>query len=242
VVALGYGFVLATRLSRGFRPTLRGIVPELRILAPSLVGQHGTILGAALPAYILPLVVTARLSPDQTAYFYTTWMLGSIFFIVSPAMAWGLFAEGSHRHDELGRIVRHAAALIGVLLAPLMVAFLVGGKLILSVFGPAYARSGHVLLLALVFSAIPDAITNLFVAVRRVTGRLGQAVALNCSMAATTIALAWVLLPRVGIAGGGWALLGAQTLGALYVCGRLVKDRRLTRRVPILTPSESEAV
>jgi O-antigen/teichoic acid export membrane protein len=98
-----------------------------------------------------------------------------------------------------------------------MVFALLGGHLILSTFGPAYALNGYALLAILIASAVPDAITNVYIAVLRVQRRLRRAAMLNLSMAALTLILAWILLPRLGIAGGGWAWLIAQTAGSVVV-------------------------
>jgi O-antigen/teichoic acid export membrane protein len=73
------------------------------------------------------------------------------------------------------------------------------------------------LLSLLIISAIPDAITNIYVSVLRVRRKLYEAALLNTGMAATTLILAWILLPRLGIAGAGWAWLLAQCAGSLGV-------------------------
>src|SRR5438477_3291068 len=85
------------------------------------------------------------------------------------------------------------------------------------VFGPSYVRHGLALLVILTISAVPDAITNVYVAVLRVQHHLRQAALLNIAMAALTLLLAWVLLPVLGIAAAGWAWLAAQSLGSVAV-------------------------
>jgi len=50
--------------------------------------------------------------------------------------------------------------IIGMLLGPILLAFLLGGRYILSWFGPGYTWHGLRLLMILVVSAVPDAITR----------------------------------------------------------------------------------
>src|SRR2546423_6237410 len=69
----------------------------------------------------------------------------------------------------------------------------------------------------LMVSAVPDAITNIYVSLLRVQERLCLAALLNLCMAAFTLVLAWILLPMLGIAGAGWAWLIAQSVGSLIV-------------------------
>lgn len=228
LTALGAGLLLIPRLRRGAGLAFGGIRMQARAMLASLIGHHIINLGAIAPVYLLPLFVTARLSATQNAYFYTTWMLGSIFFMVSPAVAESLFVEGSHTASNLPHTVRRAALMIGVLLAPLMLLFFLAGHAVLSLFGPAYAAHGLVLLLVLTLSAAPDAVTNLYVSVLRVQRRLRAAALLNVGMGVLTLALAWLLLPALGIAGTGGAWLIAQAAGSALVGVDVLMARRRT--------------
>jgi O-antigen/teichoic acid export membrane protein len=140
-----------------------------------------------------------------------------IFFMVSAAISQSLFAEGSNSPEVLQTRVRSSVRLIALILGPCMFVFLVGGGRILSLFGPRYASEGSELLILLTISAIPDAVTNVYVAVLRVQRRLRFASVLNGSMAAITLSLSWLLLPSLGIVGAGWAWLIAQTAGSCAV-------------------------
>ncbi len=167
--------LLVRRLGLGYRPALRGVAGQVPAMLSSLLGNHFINLGGMAPMYLLPVLVTARLLATDNAYFYATWMLGSLFFMVSASVAASLYAEGSRAGRELGRNVRSGATAIAVLLAPTMAVFLLGGPHILAVFGPAYPRHGQALLALLVVSAIPDAVTNVYVTVLRVRRRLRAA-------------------------------------------------------------------
>lgn len=182
----------------------------------SLVGQHLITVTAMLPGYVLPLIVVARLDAAQNAYFYITWMLGSVFFMVSPAVSTALFAAASN-HGVDARLVLRSLALIFALLALPVLVYLVGGRWLLAIFGADYAEAGTTLLILLTLSAIPDAVTNVAVAVLRASGRMPAALGLNAGMAVLVLVGAWVMLPQWGIEAVGWWWLAAQSLGALAV-------------------------
>ncbi|HUY79933.1 MAG TPA: DapH/DapD/GlmU-related protein [Ktedonobacterales bacterium] len=205
------------RLGRAYRPTTRGLVGEARGMFSSLAAQHLINIGGQTPMYLLPVFVTVRLSATANAYFYSTWMVGSLFFMISSSVATALFAEGSHERGALRRKARSSALLILALLGPMMLAFLFGGHYILALFGANYAHYGEPLLLLLVCSAIFDAITNIAVSMFRVQHKLYYAGTLNLGMATVTLALAWVLLPRLGLVGAGWAWLLGEAVGAVAV-------------------------
>jgi O-antigen/teichoic acid export membrane protein len=180
-----------------------------------LLGQHLTSVGGAVTPLVLPVLVVVRLGGAQNAYFYITWMMGAAFFMVSPSVAQAVFAEGVRAGSDLRSVVAKALRIIAVLLFPAMVVMIVGGRLILRLFGTPYAAAGYGLLILLAISAVPDAVSNVAVAVCRVTRRLGYSSALNVGILVTTLTGAWVLMPRMGIAGVGAAWLGAQILGAI---------------------------
>jgi O-antigen/teichoic acid export membrane protein len=226
VVLIGGLLLLVPRLGRAYCLAARGIVGQVRSMLSSFVGHHFINLGGDLTQYLLPVFVAVRLSPTDNAYFYTTTKLGSFFFMVSSAMAVSLFAEGSNAADDLPRKVRSTAAISGMLLGPAMLACFLGGRYIMSLFGPGYAQHGLTLLMIYVASAVPDAITNIYVSVLRVQRRLRFAVLLQLSMAALTWALAWIWLPVLGIAGVGWAWLIAQVAGSLAAGVDVIRMRR----------------
>jgi O-antigen/teichoic acid export membrane protein len=93
----------------------------------------------------------------------------------------------------------------------------VAGGTVLSLFGAEYSTHARPLLLLLLASAIPDAVTNIALTVLRVQRRFLFATVLTISMAVLAIGAAWVLLPLLGITGAGLAWLIAQSAGALCV-------------------------
>ena len=132
-------------------------------------------------------------------------------------MSLSLFAEGVNEPDELRAKARRALGIIGVILVPGAVVVLATGGMLLSVFGPSYESHAAGLLQAVLLAAFPDAVTNIYVAVLRVRGRLAAAAALNLGIGVGTVALSWALLPEFGIAAVGWAFLAMQLAGCLFV-------------------------
>jgi O-antigen/teichoic acid export membrane protein len=164
---------------------------------------------------LLPILVVARLGAGHNAYFYITWMIGSVFFMVSPSISQALFAESVRYDSGLHQTVMKAFRIASFLLIPAMVAMVLGGKLILAIFGQAYVGAGYGLLVLLAISAVPDAVSNIAVAVCRATNRLAYSAAINLASLFVAVAGAWVLMPRFGLLGVGVSWLAAQVLAAL---------------------------
>jgi O-antigen/teichoic acid export membrane protein len=207
--------LLMPRLGRGYRPALAGVAREVRAMATSFAGNYFITLGYLLTTFLLPLIVVIRLSPEEGAYFYVAWLLGGAFFTVTASVGSALFAEGSHDPSMLGRQTRSAVRISVALLAPLMVLFLVAAGPILELFGQEYADNGKTLLLLLTASAIPDAITGLYLARVRATGRLAFPAAASMAMAAATGVGAWLLLPSMDLPGAGLAFIAAHVAGSV---------------------------
>lgn len=238
-VAAALSLAITVPLFRGrsagrslMRPVRDGLLPELRLMGSSVAGQHLITVTAMLGAYLLPVVVVDRLSAVDNAYFYITWMLGSLFSIISPAVSTALFASAAADPTEIRAATRRSLLIIGGLLTVPILAYLLGGRLLLGLFGEDYAEQGWLLLVLLTAAAIPDAITNVAVAVLRATDRITAAVWLNGSMLLGTLVLSFLLLPHLGIVAVGVSWLIAQALGAVWAAVAL---RRIGSRVAAVT-------
>jgi O-antigen/teichoic acid export membrane protein len=232
VVGLGFGIVLLTRRVNLLRPPRASVLTRTALGLRSRLAGHQLIgMGGALLPYLLPLLVTARLSSSDNAYFYTTWMMAGIFLIIAPAMSQSLFAEGAHSPHDLLVKARSALATIGIILAPCVVGVFVMGGILLSAFGPAYENHAIGLLRIVLLASIPDAVTNVYIAMLRVRRRLVAAAALNLGMGIGIVALSWALLPVLGISAVGWAFLAMQLCGCVFVALDLLRSSTRVRAV-----------
>jgi O-antigen/teichoic acid export membrane protein len=195
-------------LGHDFRPSLAGWRQELGEIRGLIAGHQSINLGAQASSYLLPVLVSARLGPEDNAYFYTTFMLASAIFFIAPAIGNALFAEGAHEPEQLGRDVRRAARQVAMLAGPPALALILAGPLILGLFGPEYAEEGDTLLLILIAAALFDAVLQLALAVLRARHRLQDAALATWATLVVSIAGTWFLLPPLGLegAGLGWAL------------------------------------
>ncbi len=224
-------FVMVPAIRPGFRLSATGIAAELRDSSRLLAGNYLITLGNTLPLYVLPVIVVSRLSATANAYFYVTWMVGGIFFMISSSIGSSLFAEGSNAPDRIGVALRSSIRLTALLLLPAMLFAFLAGRFILHAFGPAYAVHGTHLLWVLTIAAIFDAITNLYVPVLRVRHRLRAAGILTMSMALGSIIGAWILAPSMGLVGIGLVWCAGQVLGSAWVAWDAWVLPRMGRRI-----------
>ena len=235
VVGLGLGIgILAARMSLPWPPRASALARAALGLRSRLAGNQLIGIGTSLLPYLLPLLVTARLSLTENAYFYTTWMLGGIFLIIAPAVSQSLFAEGVHNPHELHTKARLAMGFIAAMLAPFVVAVFAMGGILLSAFGSAYEHHAIGLLRIVLLASIPDAIMNVYISVLRVRGRLTVAAGLSLCIGIGIVALSWVLLPMLGINAVGWAFLAMQMCGCVFMVVDLLRSSTLARTAAFL--------
>jgi len=211
------------KLGHDFSPSLAGWRQEL-VEIRGLIAGHQTInLGAQASSYLLPVLVSARLGPEQNAYFYTTFMVSSALFFIAPAIGNALFAEGRHEPENLGRDVRRAVRQVLMLAGPPALVLLVAGPLILGFFGPAYAEEGEGLLLILIAAAAFDSALQISLAVLRAKHRLQEAAIATWATLVVAIGATWFLLPPLGLegAGLGWAL--GKIVGVLITAAFMLR-------------------
>ncbi|HEX4008885.1 MAG TPA: oligosaccharide flippase family protein [Solirubrobacteraceae bacterium] len=220
-------FLLLPQLRRGYTMTRRSLGPEIRRLSSYLAGHHAMNIGSFLPFWLLPVLVTARVSTVATAYFYATWRVAGMLYMIAPAVGQSLSAEGAADPEHVWRKALSSARFTGILLVPASLALLVLGPFILLFFGHSYESAGLPLLVLFVLGAFPDAVMNLYTGILRVEGRLRLGGWLQLGTAFIALACSWLLLPTMGITAAGIGWLASRLIGCavIYVDRRLATDR-----------------
>ncbi len=217
-------------LGHDFRFTLGDWREELAQVRGLIAGHQSINLGSQASTYLLPVLVSARLGPEENAYFYTTFMVSSALFFIAPAIGNALFAEAAHEPERLGRDVRRAARQVLLLAGPPALILLLAGPTILGFFGEQYAEEGSTLLLILIGAAVFDSVLQLSLAVLRVKHRLREAAITTWATLVVAIGGTWFLLPPLGIegAGVGWGVgkLTGMCLASYFTMRAQVSPRR----------------
>jgi O-antigen/teichoic acid export membrane protein len=195
------------------------------LLATSVSNQMLTTAERA-PGLLLPLIVTEFLSPEQNAYWYTSWMIAWGVAVVPLSTSTALFAEACRDPLDSGRHLRAAlrsSLTIGTGLAAVVMVF---APLVLRFAGPDYASAATTPVRLLVLTVIPLSFIYPYFALARSTGRIVEAIATAViggviGITAATIAgvmfglsqmaLAWVLAELVISVWAGWRLRSMTT-------------------------------
>jgi len=216
--------VFLPRAQSGYRPRL-GISREVKEIIGFSSGSYISNLLRTAPSLILPIMIINLLGAETTAYFYVAWMVGGTMNMVSETASLSLFAEGSFDETRLGLNVRRIVKMIVLLLLPTVILVVVFADKLLLVFGGSYSDSAAALLRVLAVSSLPMSVNTVYLYIKRVEKRLSMLITVTAFLAVSILTLSYVLLPRMGITGAGFAWLISQGVVALVITAGFVKKR-----------------
>lgn len=179
--------------------------------------HHLLNLTLQVPSQVLPILVTILLSATMNAWFYVSLMLANFVFLAILALTTVLYATGSASPGALRHQLQLTLALAVVISLLANAVLLFGTKQVLALFGHNYAEQAAWSLRILGLGAFPQIIKNHYVAVRRIQGRIAQAL-LPITIGALFELVAAALGARLGGVSGlslGWVV--ALCIESIYM-------------------------
>ena len=114
------------------------------------------------------------------------------------------------------------------------------GDLVLRLFGGEYVDRSSTVLKLLAASTPLAAVTNIYLGVERVRGRMGYLVAVSAVVAVVMLGVTGGLVPRVGIEGAGYGVLAGYGAGALASLALLYPMLRHDGALTGMGPAETD--
>jgi O-antigen/teichoic acid export membrane protein len=212
-IVISIGLLWHTLRRRRLLGPLRPRLSMMRGRARHAAEHNVLNMALFLPRTTLPLVVTAVLSTQATAAFYTAWMVFTFAAMIPSNLATTLFAVSTGDRGALRAKVRTALAVSLGLGVPVTAVMAVAAHQIMAIFGAEYAASasGALRILALIY--IPTVFRQLFVGVARVLGQVRRAGVLAVVAGVAEMAAGWY---------GGTQ--GSLTSMALWLAGVFVVE------------------
>lgn len=165
----------------------------------------------------LPVLVLTRLGAEAAATFGITWTIAYALYLVPHGMGQSMVAHLAVEPAGLGTAWRGMVTRALALLVPAVAVLSLTAGPLLSIFGPHYTATGTAVLILSAASALPDVIVRATVSAARVRQRQRVLFGLPAAVTLGIFGAAWVLMPHLGLAGVGAALLGTQALAAAGV-------------------------
>lgn len=168
-----------------------------------------SILSRAVTA-LLPVIVVQVAGAEVNAHFYPGWAILASLQLVASNMATSLTVEASIDNEKLLYYSRRIFLQVMRLLVPAVVVIVVAAPIILQLYGKAYSDEGTTLLQLLALSAIPNAVSTIYIAMARVRHWMKGLVLVYGTIAVLGLGSSYLLLQVYGITGVGIAWLLTQ--------------------------------
>jgi O-antigen/teichoic acid export membrane protein len=164
------------------------------------------------PTAILPLLVINLLGPSQGAYFFVVWTIGMAIPAWISSTSQSLFAEGSNNQEQAAAYAWRSAKLGLLLVSGLALVMILGGRLILSIYGQDYVENGLYLLYAVALAAIPSVMIAIFVGYLRILERVRAVFVIQTAVSVLGLLFIYLGIRQGGLVGAGIGLLLSETI------------------------------
>ncbi|MEU8471048.1 lipopolysaccharide biosynthesis protein [Streptomyces sp. NPDC029006] len=233
VVPLGW-LVFRRLVPRHVRATAnRAGPPTPREIGRFLAGDYTGSLFSLAVVYLVPVIVAARVSSEENAYFYITATIAGTTNLLAINMGASLTVEGSHDPARLTADTRAALRRMARIMLPVAGLLFLGAPWILGVFGEGYAHAATPLLRWSAVGTVLRTVLETHFAVLRAQSRTAGLAWLQGLLCVLVLGLTVLLLPRLGLTGAGVAEVSSL---AVVVAVAAPKLWRTVRSAPTAVP------
>lgn len=173
--------------------------------------QYLSTLFGFLPTIIMPLLITDRLGPSYTAYYYMPNMITSMLLTIPRSSLTSLFAEGSSDERNISAYAWKALKMSLILLIPSVILSILIGPHVLTVFGKSYATEGYQYMRLVLISLLFVPGNYIFTGLMNIKKKNKLIVILNSLILVIQIGVNYFFL-SYGLEGLGWASIVNQIL------------------------------
>jgi O-antigen/teichoic acid export membrane protein len=215
-VAAALSLILLTiRFHLRFLPTINK--QDVQKVWKYSLGNYAAGFFSMLTGTIAPILITNKLGPEATAFYYMPSMILSLINSIPRSTASSMFAEGSTDTKQLRNLFfRSLRAIYTVLFPAILIIFFLGEYILLS-FGKRYSIEGVNYLKYVAISILIAAPNQLFAILFNIKKKVKLVLVLSIANALIGLLLIWFLLPY-GITVLGIASIIGQTISlVLYL-------------------------
>jgi O-antigen/teichoic acid export membrane protein len=202
---------------KGYRPRFMVEWGVIKDMVHFSVGNHLAGIFTSAPGFVLPLMIANMLAPSMAAYFYVSWMMMSLVYVIPIAMSSSFLAEASLDESRVKEQTLKSFKFIFVLLIPAILFVYVLADRLLSLFGAEYSENAVGLLRLLALAGIPLAFNMVYVTIKNIRKEIKAVVIINGVIAVSALVLSYVLMEDMELLGVGVAWITALLIGLVVI-------------------------
>ncbi|AFV24607.1 putative polysaccharide biosynthesis protein [Methanolobus psychrophilus R15] len=219
--------VFLPKINSSYKPAFFADLSIMKKIFHYSAGNYIAWAFETMPNFILPILITNKLDPEMTAYFYMAWMVAGIVFLIPKSLATSIFAEGSHNPNTVKQNIIKSIKLAILLVIPAIIFVYFVGEKVLLLFGNEYYENGFKLLLVLSISAVPMIFNNIFLSIKRVEKDIANVIFINAVITIGTLVISYLMLDQFGILGIGIGWTVSQVAAFIFILITFVVRKQL---------------
>jgi len=228
MISIPLGFILLYKVWK-YLPRI-SLDPIIYNMASYSAGNYVAFIFYSIPVLTLPIIILNMISAKAAGYFYIAIMIANFLYGISQSISNSLFAESSDTDKFLNNINKSIKFSM-LILIPGVLILGIFGKLILSIFNPAYAENAYGTMLILIIASIPGSLISMYNTVRYSQRRVTSVIVMNMMIAIMTIIISIPLIGIMNIEGAAVSYLIANLIGASVVISRIKDPKQFTLRL-----------
>lgn len=224
--------VVNTLVIRRWAPAESGrpsALPTVRQLGSFVAIESVTTAISSSVTAFLPAIVSQVMGKAAAGYFYVPWLTANIAGLLVMSVLISMVRESVAHPGQAPAVVRRSLSFVGVIVAVLLVAFCLGGRILLSILGPGFVEGAGSLLVWIGISLPATAVVSIYWSVCLIGRKPWPVLAVNLST--TALVIGGVLaLGRGGVDRVGMVYCATQWLVAVAVSRPAVRALRTLSR------------
>lgn len=178
-------------------------------------GNYFANLLMSAPNMVLPIMVLNILGPESAAYYYLSYSIVSMLFMVPSAISMSLFVEGSYGVGIKNMVVK-SISLIVPIIVPASILLYVYSPDILKLISSEYSVGGVAVMRTMIFSTIFITINYIFFSIKRIQKDNKGLLQMGGIIFVFLLGFSYFFMFRYGIIGVGYAWIIGNGIGSLF--------------------------
>lgn len=213
VVVAGIFFLI--KVYPGYRQSVTIDRNAFKNLFSFSMSNYVTNILAAIPIFTMPLILIHVVDNAASAYFNIAYSISMVIGIVISSTTTSLLAEASYDPKQLRPQILKAMKFSFAFILVGILALIIFGKKILSIYGADYAENSLWLLWLFALTYIPATINSLYFTAMRVQLKMKSLIISHGAVGILIFCIGYPLLTRIGLIGVGIAFFAANAIVAI---------------------------
>jgi O-antigen/teichoic acid export membrane protein len=224
IIALLITLIILSRL--GLKPALR---LDRQFLGDSInfsIKNYITDILILTPKQVLAIITLSFLGAEVAAHFWIACTVAALPFLIPTAISLALLVEGCNT-EYLKKSVTKSLIISFALLIPVIILLYIYGGTLLTIIGRDEYFESYIdsleLMKVMILSSFFVAIVDIYFSIKRVQRDVNDLILISCLIFALIIGLSYLLIPRFGLVGAGYAWLIGYGIGAVAIMPRIMR-------------------